>query len=98
MKEIILNRKKIGNNNPIFLIAEIGVNHNGKISIAKKLIDKAVEAKVDAVKFQTFISENVLIKSTPKVEYAKKSEEDEESFYDMVKQFELSKEKFRVIT
>jgi N,N'-diacetyllegionaminate synthase len=43
----------------VFIIAEAGVNHNGSIELAKKLIDVAVEAKVDAVKFQTFKAENL---------------------------------------
>jgi sialic acid synthase SpsE len=53
MKSIELNTGKvIGEGAPCYIIAEIGINHNGSIDIAKKLIDEAVNARVDAVKFQ----------------------------------------------
>ena len=97
MKEISINGKKIGQNYPIFLIAEAGVNHNGDINIAKKLIDIAVDAKVDAVKFQSFKTSKVLLKTVPKAEYAKKNKDDNESYYDMVKKLELNKENFRIL-
>ncbi len=48
----LLNGRQIGNNHPCFIIAEIGINHNGSLDIAKLLIDKAVEVGCDAVKFQ----------------------------------------------
>ena len=56
MKKIIKfnNGKEISENSPCFIIAEAGVNHNGDIKIAKKLVDMAVEWKADAVKFQSF--------------------------------------------
>tara|TARA_B100000212_G_scaffold342205_1_gene328205 strand:+ start:699 stop:1574 length:876 start_codon:yes stop_codon:yes gene_type:complete len=53
MKQTIeISNRSIGENNPVFVIAEIGLNHNGQIDLAKKLIDVAVEAGCDAVKFQ----------------------------------------------
>ena len=97
MKKITINGKKIGKDNPIFLIGEIGVNHNGNLSVAKQLIDKAVEAKIDAVKFQTFITDDVLVKSTPKAEYAKKNNYDDESFNDMVRKLEFTREEFGIL-
>lgn len=48
----LLNNKKIGTGQPCYIIAEIGINHNGSLEIAKQLIDEAVNAKADAVKFQ----------------------------------------------
>ena len=54
------------------IIAEAGVNHNGSITLAKKLIDVASKAKVNYVKFQSFKSELVFSKNTPKAEYQKK--------------------------
>ena len=54
------------------IIAEAGVNHNGSLKIAKKLIDVASRAKADYVKFQSFKSELVFSKFTPKAEYQKK--------------------------
>ena len=58
--------------NRIFIIAEAGVNHNGKLDLAYKLIDKAADANADAIKFQTFTAENLVIKSAPLAKYQKK--------------------------
>ena len=76
MKTIIIDEKNIGEGYPVFLIAEAGVNHNGNLSVAKKLIDLASEAKVDAIKFQTFNANNLILKNTLKVNYQKKSNKD----------------------
>ena len=95
MREIIINKRKIGLNEPIFLIAEVGVNHNGDLGLAKNLIDVATIAKVDAVKFQTFITDKVFADSTPKVNYQKDSKEDQETFNEMVKKYEFSKDNFK---
>ena len=57
-----------------YIIAEIGVNHNGSMLLAKKLIDKAKASGADAVKFQTFKAERLSKKNTPKVAYQKRSE------------------------
>ncbi|MHA1641606.1 MAG: N-acetylneuraminate synthase [Promethearchaeota archaeon] len=94
---MIIEGKKVGKKYPIFLIAEAGVNHNGKLSIAKKMIDLAVDAQVDAIKFQTFITEKLLIKSTPKVEYQKVATDKNENFYRMIKKYELSKNDFKIL-
>jgi len=74
----------------IFIIAEIGVNHNGSIEIAKRLINKAAESGVDAVKLQTFKADNLLIKSAPKALYQKKATGKEESQFEMIKKLELT--------
>lgn len=73
----------------VFIIGEAGVNHNGSIELAKKLIDVAVEAKVDAVKFQTFKTEKVISMYAEKCEYQKNSTGRHESQFDMVKKLEL---------
>jgi len=74
----------------VFIIAEAGVNHNGSIELAKKLIDVAVEAGVDAVKFQTFKAENLVSKSAQKAEYQKKNMSDgDDSQFNMLKKLEL---------
>ena len=80
--------------NKVFIIAEAGVNHNGDINLAKKLIDKAVEAGTDAVKFQTFKTENLVSKNAKKAEYQIKNTGDNESQYEMIKKLELSSEDF----
>jgi len=59
MKEISIGNKKIGKNNPAYIIAEIGLNHQGDINLAKQLIDCAAAAKVDCVKFQKRALEEV---------------------------------------
>ena len=56
----------------VFIIAEAGVNHNGSVDLAKKLIDVASDAGADAVKFQTFKAENLVTKDAQKAEYQKK--------------------------
>ncbi len=81
-------------NNKVFIIAEAGDNHNGSIDLAKKLIDVALEAKADAVKFQTFKTEEVISKIAKMAEYQKKNLGIEESQFDMVKKLELSFEDF----
>jgi N,N'-diacetyllegionaminate synthase len=73
----------------VFIIAEAGVNHNGSIELAFKLIDAAVEAGVDAVKFQTFKAENLVSKNTQKAEYQKQTTNTLESQLDMLKKLEL---------
>jgi len=74
----------------VFIIAEAGVNHNGSVELAKKLIDVAVEAGVDAVKFQTFKTENLVSKSAQKANYQKENMNDgENSQFAMLKKLEL---------
>ena len=74
----------------VFIIAEAGVNHNGDISIAYKLIDMAIESGVDAIKFQTFKADSLVTKAASKAEYQKKSTDSSESQFEMIKRLELS--------
>ncbi len=74
----------------VFVIAEAGVNHNGSIELAKKLIDVAADAGVDAVKFQTFKADNLVSKNADKAEYQKQTTDSAESQYEMIKKLELS--------
>ena len=73
----------------VFIIAEAGVNHNGSIALAKKLIDVASEAGADAVKFQTFKAEKLVSKNAPKAAYQKKTTDPAESQFEMIKKLEL---------
>jgi len=75
--------------NRVFIIAEAGVNHNGNVKIAKKMIDAAVLAGADAIKFQSFKTEKMISKSAPKAAYQKKKTGDKESQFDMIKKLEL---------
>jgi N,N'-diacetyllegionaminate synthase len=73
----------------VFIIAEAGVNHNGSIDLAKKLIDVAINSGADAVKFQTFTAKNLLRKDAQKAEYQKQTTDDSESQFAMIKKLEL---------
>lgn len=75
--------------NTVFIIAEAGVNHNGSIETAKKMIDVAVDSGADAVKFQTFKTENLVSKNAQKAEYQKLTTDGDESQYEMIKKLEL---------
>lgn len=74
-----------------FIIAEAGVNHNGDLDLAKKLVDAAVAAGVDAIKFQTFKAEELVTRAAPKANY-QKATTGEGNQYAMLKQLELSLE------
>ncbi len=75
--------------NKVFIIAEAGVNHNGSVDLARKLIDVAVDSGADAVKFQTFKAENLVAKNTQKVDYQKQTTDASESQFDMIKKLEF---------
>lgn len=76
----------------VFVIAEAGVNHNGDLDLAKKMVDIAVYSGANAIKFQTFRAENLVVKSASKAKYQQKSSDDKESQFDMLKHLELSKD------
>jgi N,N'-diacetyllegionaminate synthase len=76
--------------NHVFIIAEAGINHNGDMNLAYKLINVAANAKVDAIKFQTFNTDEELIKDTDKTKYQKKHTDSNESLYEMTKKLELN--------
>ncbi|MEK7084801.1 MAG: N-acetylneuraminate synthase [Patescibacteria group bacterium] len=84
-----IGTRLIGNGTPVFIIAEAGVNHNGDLAIAKKLIDAAADAGADAVKFQTFTAELLVTKSAPQAEYQIQNTGKTESQFDMLKRLEL---------
>lgn len=76
----------------VFIIAEAGVNHNGDLSKAKQLVDVAKEAKVDAIKFQSFKTEQLVCKHAPKADYQIEQTGSLESQFDMIKRLELTVE------
>ena len=63
LKQIKIGNHLVGNKNPIFIIAEAGINHNGSLKLAKKMVDYAKKTGVDCIKFQTHITEKEMIKS-----------------------------------
>ena len=79
------------NNKSIIIIAEAGVNHNGSIELAKKLIDIAAEAGADFVKFQTFKAEILVTQTADKAEYQKEITDTDESQFAMIKKLELDR-------
>lgn len=88
--QIEIANKRIGEGAPVFIIAEAGVNHNGDLSIAKRLIDVAVDAGADAVKFQTFKAESLVTPEAPKAEYQTRTTSVAESQLEMLRKLELS--------
>ncbi|MDP3517066.1 MAG: N-acetylneuraminate synthase [Pseudohongiella sp.] len=80
------------NLNKCYLIAEIGVNHNGDITLAKEMIRAAKTSGADAVKFQTFKAERLVSEGTPKVNYQKSTTSPDESHYEMIRKLELSEQ------
>jgi len=81
----------------IFIIAEAGVNHNGKIARAGKLIDAATEAGADAVKFQTFKAQSMISKYASKADYQKKTTDENQSQLEMVRKLELGEAEHKTL-
>lgn len=79
----------------IFIIAEAGVNHNGDMQTARRLIDTAAAAGADAVKFQTFKTENLVCRNAKKAAYQMETTSAEESQFDMLKKLELTPDMHR---
>lgn len=86
-----MNKKKV------FIIAEAGVNHNGSIELAKKLIDVAADSGADAVKFQSFRANMLVGVSAEKAEYQKKTSGENESQYQMLKRLELDQSEHQIL-
>jgi len=76
----------------VLIIAEAGVNHNGSMDTAKKLIDTAAEAGVDYVKFQTFKADKMVTKTASRATYQDTNTRDKDSQFDMLKKLEISEE------
>lgn len=81
----------------VFIIAEVGVNHNGNLETALKLVDKAKESGADCVKFQTFKAENLVSKKAVKADYQIRNTESDSSQYSMLKKLELTADHFAQI-
>ncbi len=80
-----------------YVIAEAGVNHNGDIGLAKKLIDMAADCGADAVKFQTFKAEESTGCTAEKAQYQKRNDPKQESQLEMIRRLELPFEEFAVL-
>lgn len=90
-KNIKIGKFEISENSPTFIICEAGVNHNGDMNLAKKLIDKALEVGADAVKFQAFKTEELILKDVEKASYQKRTTGESETQFGLLKRLELTK-------
>lgn len=86
---ISIGSRKIGPGMPVFIIAEVGVNHNGDLKLAKELIREAASCGADCVKFQTFKASRVVTKDAPKAQYQLKTTAPDQSQLDMLKSLEI---------
>lgn len=94
MEPIKIKNKIVGAKQPCFIIAEAGINHNGQLDLAKKLVDAAISAHADAIKFQTFTAEGVVTSSTGIADYVRKNIGKNMKQIDMLKKYELSHDEF----
>lgn len=78
----------------VYIIAEAGVNHNGSLELAKKLVDSAKDSGADCIKFQTFIAKNIASKNAYKAEYQKQQINSDESQLEMLSKLELTFNEF----
>ena len=90
VKTVAIHGRLVGPGHPCFVIAEAGVNHDGDIDVARRLIDIAVAAGADAVKFQTFAADRLVTPGAPKASYQKETTGSSESQLDMLRRLELS--------
>lgn len=94
---IRIGARDVGPKAPCFIIAEAGVNHNGSLDAALRLVESAYDAGADAVKFQTFTAEGLATLDAPKAEYQKRSTGTSESQFEMLQALELSPAAHRTI-
>jgi N,N'-diacetyllegionaminate synthase len=92
-----VGQRDIGAGAPCFVIAEAGVNHNGDVALAHRLIDAAREAGADAVKFQSFKAERMVTADAPKAEYQMRSTDAGESQLAMLRRLELAADDFAAL-
>lgn len=89
IQPVQIGKRLVGPGQPCFVVAEAGVNHNGDVRLAHQLIDAAAEAGADAVKFQSFITEELVTTETPKAGYQVETTGEPGSQYEMLKGLEL---------
>ena len=98
VQTVLAGERAIGTGQPCFVIAEVGVNHNGSVDLALRSIDVAAEAGADAVKFQTFRAEKLVTKAAPTAKYQAENTGKQQTQFQMLKSLELSDADHRVIT
>jgi N,N'-diacetyllegionaminate synthase len=89
----------IGPDEPVFIIAEAGVNHNGDLGMALELVDVAAQTGADAVKFQTFKAEHIITRQAPKAQYHIETtgSDEDQSWFELLKTQELTREMHEAI-
>ncbi|MCL5884139.1 MAG: N-acetylneuraminate synthase family protein, partial [Deltaproteobacteria bacterium] len=98
MKAVKIEDRWVGEGHPCFVIAEAGVNHDGDIGQAMRLVDAAASAGADAVKFQAFKAEKLATPDAPKAAYQARATDASESQYRMLKRLELSEDDHRKLS
>lgn len=91
MSAIAIGGRTIGAGHPVFIIAEVGVNHNGRLDLAIEMIERAAAAGADAVKFQNWVAEDFISDKSQLFTYRSRGEQVTEPFYDLCKRYELPK-------
>ena len=91
-KVVDIAGRKVGASQPTFIIAEIGINHNGDMKLAKRMIDAAGDAGADAVKFQNYSVEDFISSPDLTFTYTSQGQRKTESQYDLFKRCELTTE------
>ena len=94
MRTVKLENRIIGDGQPCFVIAEIGINHNGDEALAHRMIEAIADAGADCVKFQTFSAEEFMNGPDQQFEYVSQGKVVRESMLDMFKRYELAAESF----
>lgn len=89
MPDMDIEGRKVGFGHPVFIIAEIGVNHNGNLDIAKQMVERAAECGVDCVKFQTFSADEFIADKDMVYEYEAAGKKISENMFDMFKRLEM---------
>ena len=91
---INIENYKIGTNQSVFVIAEVGVNHNGDLELAKKLVKEAARCGANCVKFQTFKAEKLVLNNAPKAGYQLKTTSKDETQFEMLQKLEMDIDKY----
>ena len=96
-KKVRLGQKMVGDEQSPFIIAEGGLNHNGDVELAKKLIDEAKKINCDAIKFQTFTANKRISKEVKSVKYSEEADGLQENIYEMFERLSINEKKHKEI-
>ena len=97
LKDLQIENRTLGACHPVFIVAEIGINHNGDINLAKEGIDAAAECGVDSVKFQNYSTEDFVADKSLTLTYKSQGKNITESQFDMFKRNEIDPDEIAVL-